>query len=344
MKKRIVSLLLALCLCVGLVSMMAFATDNAATITAFDASGVQMGTTYTTITAAANAAGANGTVCISEGVLAVNSRQDISVAGVTLEGAGKDATKIVPSATFKDGTVSARKTLLAVSANNVTLENLSLDGTSYGETIDMSNKDQYDFSVLRLNSGSDIVLNSIYVTGSPKTLIQIGTSTTSATVTANELYCDGMAKSITDGSTYADIDVTNASTLTVNSGAINAFIANDGTSNYTIGEACEPLFTLRHMIFFKLTATFQHFVNTYVALRDDVADLARDYASDIGNLANRKTVDDMVTRAEAVAGTDPTSVQNFIIVLEDAKALAPLQATVLNGFITRLQNALANAS
>lgn len=336
--KKAVSILLAVIFAISL--MPVALADSTATITAYNSSDAQVGTTYATIDAAAAAAGQGGKVCISAGVLEVNGRQTISVSGITLEGAGRDATIIKPSASFANASETNRKAILTIAADNVTVKDLSLDGTDYGSTIDMADETEYDFVILRINSGSGIVLDDIYVAGSPKTLIQAGSGSNSVTVTADELCCDGMPKSINDGNAYPDIDVTNFSSMTINSGAINGFIANELFASYTIGSGCEPMYTLRHSLFIRVTSTFQHFANTYVALRDDISGLGLDYTADFANSQNADTVSSMVDYAESIAATDPEPVENFIILLSDAAALATSQASTLNAYIDRLEAAL----
>lgn len=131
--KKAISILLAVIFAISL--MPVALADSTATITAYNSSDAQVGTTYATIDAAAAAAGQNGKVCISAGVLEVNGRQTISVSGVTLEGAGRDATIIKPSASFASASETNRKALLTIAADNVTVKGLSLDGTDYGETV-----------------------------------------------------------------------------------------------------------------------------------------------------------------------------------------------------------------
>lgn len=336
--KKAFSILLAVIFAISLMPIAL--ADSTATITAYNSSDAQVGTTYATIDAAAAAAGQGGKVCISAGVLEVNGRQTISVSGVTLEGAGRGVTTIKPSANFANASETNRKAILTIAADNVTVKDLSLDGTDYGETIDMADENEYDFVVLRINSGSGIVLDDIYVAGSPKTLIQAGSGSNSVTVTADELYCDGMPKTINDGNAYPDIDVINLSSLTINSGAINGFIANELFASYTIGSGCEPMYTLRHSLFIRVTSTFQHFANTYAALRDEINGLGMDYTADFANSQNADTVSSMVDYAESIAATDPEPVENFIILLSDAAAQATSQASTLNGYIDRLEAAL----
>ena len=342
MRKRILAVIMVLALVIAMAPA-AFAADGqAATITAYTSAEAEVGT-YTTIDAAVNAAGENGRVVISEGTLAVNGRQTISKTGVTVEGAGRDKTFLVTSENFKNASTTNIKALLTIAADDVTVEGMTIDGSVYGNTITAAT----DFVVIRVNDGDGIELNDVYVAGSPKTLVQLGTGNlitgNSVTVTADDFYCDGMPKTITDGKTYADIDIVNRSSLTVTSGLVNGFIATGLLASYDIGTGCEPLFTLYHgNVFVNVTSTFQHFVNTYAALRDELAaEYKEEYADDFTNSMNRNTVNSMVTHAAEVAGDYPVEVNNFIVLLTDAKAyVSDADKVVLDGYISTLTTAL----
>lgn len=345
MRKRLLSVFMVLALIIAMAPA-AFAVDGqAATITAYTSDGTAVAGTYTTIDAAVNAAGENGRVVISEGTLAVNGRQTISKAGVTVEGAGRDKTFLVTSDSFQNASTTNIKALLTIAADDVTVEGMTIDGSVYGNTITATT----DFVVIRVNDGDGIVLNDVYVTGSPKTLVQLGTGNlitgNSVTVTADDFYCDGMPKTISGGNTYADIDITNRSTLTVTSGLVNGFIAKDILASYTFETACEPLFTLYHgYTFVYVTSTFQHFVNTYIAMREDLAEeYKEEYADDFTSSLNRSTVSSMVEHAVSVVGTYPTEVDNFIILLTDAKAYVDdADQLILDDYIDALTDALAS--
>lgn len=343
MRKRLLSVFMVLALIIAMAPA-AFAVDGqAATITAYQSGSETPVGTYTTIDAAVNAAGENGRVVISEGTLAVNGRQTISKAGVTVEGAGRDKTFLVTSDSFQNASATNLKALLTIAADDVTVEGMTIDGSVYGNTITAAT----DFVVIRVNDGDGIELNDVYVAGSPKTLVQLGTGNlitgNSVTVTADDFYCDGMPKTITDGKTYADIDIVNRSSLTVTSGLVNGFIATGLLASYDIGTGCEPLFTLYHgNVFVNVTSTFQHFVNTYAALRDELAaEYKEEYADDFTNSMNRNTVSSMVAHAAEVAGNYPVELNNFIVLLTDAKAyVSDADKDVLDGYIGTLTAAL----
>lgn len=324
MRKRLLSVFMVQALIITM-AQAAFAVDGqAATITAYTSDGTAVAGTYTTIDAAVNAAGENGRVVISEGTLAVNGRQTISKAGVTVEGAGRAKTFLVTSDSFKNGSETNRKALLTIAADNVTVEGMTIDGSTYGDTLDMSGLFSFkDFVVVRVNSGSNVKLYDLYITGSPKTLIQLGNGTTPAIVTADELYCQGVAKAVNLTAMYPDIDFANTdSRLTVNSGALHAFISDVGESSCYVGINCEPVFTLIHTALFQpneyLHSTFQHYANMYVAMKDDLTILTGSYANDLANTANQETITGMVEQAKATVSSDPASVQNFVTLLNDA--------------------------
>lgn len=343
--KKAISIVLALILVASLAPG-ALATSTA-TITAYDSTGEQVGGTYTTIDAAAVAAGQGGKVSISAGVLEVDGRQTISVSGVTLEGAGRGVTIIKPSASFASASETNRKAILTIAADNVTVKDLSLDGTDYGSTIDMDDETEYDFVILRINSGSGIALDDIYVTGSPKTLIQLGMSNTSVTVTATDLYCQGMTKQINENATYPDIDLNNSSTLEVNGGVLHAFISDIGEDSCNLIN-CEPVYTLVYtymfILHYYLHSTFQHYANSYVETKDIPSSIFGTYVGAINDSSNQTVIGNMVDHAEEVAraGSDDTSVENFITLLTDAKSVASGDfVNTLSSYITRLEVALA---
>lgn len=344
MRKRLLSVIMVLALIIAM-AQAAFAVDGqAATITAYQSGSETPVGTYTTIDAAVNAAGENGRVVISEGTLAVNGRQTISKAGVTVEGAGRDKTFLVTSDSFKNASPTNLKALLTIAADDVTVKGMTIDGSAYGNTITAAT----DFVVIRINDGDDIVLDDIYVTGSPKTLIQLGTGSilsgnaVSVSVTASEFYCEGMPKTLDDGVAYADIDIVNSSSLTVNSGLVNGFVTNDLFASYTIGEGCEPLYQLRHSLLITVTSTFQHFVNTYAVIRSSLTEEEKsEYVSDFTDSINRSTVAEMVTHAEEVADEYPDVIGNFITLLTDAKSyVSAADQDIWDGYISRLNAAL----
>lgn len=343
MRQRLLSVFMVLALIIAMAPA-AFAVDGqAATITAYQSGSETPVGTYTTIDAAVNAAGENGRVVISEGTLAVNGRQTISKAGVTVEGAGCDKTFLVTSDSFKNASPTNLKALLTIAADDVTVKGMTIDGSAYGETITSST----DFVVIRFNEGTGIKLEDVYVTGSPKTLMQLGMSNTSVSVTATNLYCQGMPKQLSENATFPDIDLNNSSTLEVNGGALHAFISDIGDDSCNLIN-CEPVYTLVYtrMVIFSdyLHSTFQHYANCYVESDAQQSPLYDTYVGAINDSRNQTVIGEMVDHAEAVAlaGSDDASVVNFITLLTDAMDEASAEfANTLNGYITRLETALA---
>lgn len=343
MRKRLLSVFMVLTLII-VMAPAAFAADGqAATITAYQSDSETPVGTYTTIDAAVNAAGENGRVVISEGTLAVNGRQTISKAGVTVEGAGRDKTFLVTSDSFQNASATNLKALLTIAADDVTVKGMTIDGSAYGETITSST----DFVVIRFNEGTGIKLEDVYVTGSPKTLMQLGMSNTSVSVTATNLYCQGMPKQLSENATFPDIDLNNSSTLEVNGGALHAFISDIGDDSCNLIN-CEPAYALVYtrMVIFSdyLHSTFQHYANCYVESDAQQSPLYDTYVGAINDSRNQTVIGEMVDHAEdvALAGSDDASVVNFITLLTDAMDEASAEfANTLNGYITRLETALA---
>lgn len=234
MKKRIISLLIVCLLICALLPTAAFATETP-TITAVNSQEQTVGTGYTTIDAAAAAAGVDGKVILSAGTFEFNGRQTIAVEGVDLIGAGRNNTFLVPSASYASGSDTNRKALLTVSApGEVHIEGITVDGSRYGDTITASYSP--DFIVVRINSGT-VYMDDVMITGSPRTLLSVGmggSNPSSATVSATNFYADAEPKTLLEAS-YADIDVVRGS-FTMTSGNSNAFISTsdaDGSLDVT---------------------------------------------------------------------------------------------------------------
>lgn len=289
MRKRMLSVIMMLAIIIA-IAPAAFAVDGqAATITAYQSDSETPVGTYTTIDAAVNAAGENGRVVISEGTLAVNGRQTISKAGVTVEGAGRDKTFLVTSDSFQNASATNLKALLTIAADDVTVKGMTIDGSAYGETITSST----DFVVIRFNEGTGIKLEDVYVTGSPKTLMQLGMSNTSVSVTATNLYCQGMPKQLSENATFPDIDLNNSSTLEVNGGALHAFISDIGDDSCNLIN-CEQVYTLVYtrMVIFSdyLHSTFQHYANCYVESDAQQSPLYDTYVGAINDSRNQTVI------------------------------------------------------
>lgn len=320
MKKVLVSILALAMMLSCFCTINVFADEVTPTITAKNAAGEVVGTTYTSISSAASAAGENGKVILSAGTFEFNGRQGISVNGITLEGADKNTTFIKTSDTFKDGSETNRKALLTIAANNVTVKDLTIDGSVYGDTITANT----DFVVLRCNSGTDIELDNILVKGSKKTLIQIGTSSASAEVTGTDLYCEAYNKGIPQkldigySKVYADIDVNDNSYFYLMSGAVDGFIyASDEDSLYN-GTSNHYRLTRSILIFdiVDVMTTTKHFVGSYHYVKGDPS--LDDYKANFVTLVNNNTSIIRAMTDEALIVRDSVVVSNFIELLNDA--------------------------
>ena len=287
MKKKVISLLLAALLLIGLLPVVAMA--DSATITAsvwneskndydsLDRSFASIYDAAKAIEAAASTISAvtmRGKVSISEGEISFNGRQTIDVPGIILEGAGSTATTLYASNGFSAANETSRKALLTISADNVIIKGLTLDGRPYGSTLSQTD----DFIVVRINSGDNIALDDVAITGSKRTLLHVGTSDKTAAVTAKDLICEAEYKSLPsqllDGSlsgVYADIEVNPGSSLTVESGTLDAFAKAERGASLTVPE--QDHYTLRQTTLFgidlyKVTTTAKHFVESYNALQE----------------------------------------------------------------------------
>ena len=342
MKKVLVSILALAMMLSCFCTINVFADEVTPTITAIDANNVTVGT-YTSISSAASAAGENGKVVLSAGTFEFNGRQGISVNGITLEGADKNATFIKTSDTFKDGSETNRKALLTIAANNVTVKDLTIDGSVYGSTINPNND---DFVVLRCNSGSDVELNNILVKGSKKSLIQIGTSTTSSTVTGVDLCCEAYYKAIPSilnfgtSKVFADIDITNSSQFTLESGTINGFLNVSSSSARFTNQTNNHYHLEKTTLFMKVvdvTTTTKHFVNSYVNVKDSATSTQLStFNSTVAE--NTDIISDMTE--EAIDVDDQAVISNFIVLLQDVIQTNP-DAT-LSECLSDLQHALHN--
>lgn len=338
MKKIVSTLLAAAMLLSSFMALGAFADNE--TIKAYNANGVYINT-YSTIDAAANAAGVNGTVRLSAGTFEFNGRQTIAVEGVTLEGAGRGQTFIKTSSSYQYGSDTNKKALLTIAANNVKVKDLSIDASVYGDTI----TSETDFIVVRINSGTGIELNNVYVTGSPRTLIKLGSSSGNAAVTADNLYCDAEYKAIpsalddgTYSNVYADIDINSGSSLRLNSGAVNGFIKKESGGSFANYAYSNHFRLVRSFIFVNLidvTTTTKHFVNSYISVKSDP-----NYSSNVGTFKAVVNENDAVIRLmtdETILAGDQNLIDNFIELLND------VLATYTNETLTECRNDLIAA-
>ena len=312
------------------------------------APGIYVGDTEYDTIAAAQAAAVNqgGTITIS-GTVEFDYRQGISADNITLQ--GENNATIVPSGTYGDNTSDTnKKGLLNFAGDNITVNDITFDGSVYGDTITATTTP--DFIVVRVNEGS-ATFNGVSITGSPRTLLVVGTTTTTATLTANNLYCQGEYKSIDLAGTYADVNIVNGS-FTLNSGQVNGFIYEDsGLSglNYYEGtfynNATSNHFALRHRLgFFSydyMTSTVEHYVNSYMYAKESVSDeVAKKYINAVNISSNIDTIEDMV--AYAVENCNAELKNNFVSLLEDAKEEASAStADKLDVYIDRLKGVVS---
>lgn len=316
-------------------SIPALAEENG-TITAKNSSGETVGT-YTTIDAAVSAAGANGTVELSAGTFEFDGRQSVAAAGVTVKGAGIGQTVVTTSANYQNGSATNKKALFTVTADNVTVQDITFDGGAYGNGISSGT----DFNVVRLNSGNGIVLEDVMITGSNRTLMSVGTSTDTAEVTANGLYCEAPYKALPTSlfsDTYADVNVVNG-TLTLNSGEVNGLICEDDYGIFVNNTSNHYKLSYRSIIWNRdVTSTLAHFVYSYQNISDSDTSL---YINMMTKNDNIPTIESMVDEA-VTAPVDKELVSAFIIFIDDAiDSSSGSTKTALESCKTELENALA---
>ena len=240
--KRLLASALALSMAFGAMSALAVTANAAgttATITAIKADGTKVEASYTNdgILDAINAAGNGGTVEIGEGVVAISPNADYSTsASVTIKGQGIGKTTIKPAdPEAYDAKKYEARHMLEILASDFKLENLTLDSSEVPGAKFLFNYpiSTINFVPLRLsgstdsNNPSNIVLNNIEIlrdTGEKcKGCIQIGTNSNPyryANVTATDLYVDSNAGE----SSYADIDICDGSSLTLNGGGFSGIV------------------------------------------------------------------------------------------------------------------------
>ena len=232
------------------------------------------GVLQSSFSAAQTAAGADGTITIS-GTVYFDTRQGISVDGLKLVGVNN--ARIEPSTSFgaEGVTETNKKALLNVAANDVEISNITFDGSRFGDTLDMSALNILtgftDFIVVRVNSGS-VEFDNVTIEGSKKTLLSVGTSTSSATVTATELYCNADSVknlvSLADGTfetVFADVSVIQG-TFDMDGGMINGFIVDDDEflSTNDIDVSAEGLFTFTKEENYELCANPEWLATAYI--------------------------------------------------------------------------------
>lgn len=303
--KKYLSILLVGIMLMCMIPTMAFAENGQ--------SGIFVGSTrYDSIDSAAAAAynTAEKEITIS-GTVAVGSRQTIAYDGVKL--VGENNAKLVASTDFTNASATNKKALFTVAANNVQITNVEFDGSPYGNTITSST----DFVVVRVNSGTGIQLNNVYITGSKKTLLQIGTSSSTASVTATNISGQAAYKalpvsSILSGTVYPDIDINSNSTLDIVSGAINAFIKAESGATFLYPTSTYYSFTYTYnWIPYTVYSTARHIVYSYsYAKSHDDVDESK-FVALFENQSNLTSVQNMVTNTLAESPRDLDFIQQF---------------------------------
>lgn len=217
------------------------------------------GVQYTDFMAAVSAA--NGGTVIVSGECAFGSRLAVN-SSVTLQGVN-DAT-IVPSASYgsTDSTTNW-KGLLNIAGENVIVNDITFDGSIYGDTVSMST----DFVPVRCTSGT-ITLDNVTIKGSKRSLLLIGSSTTTADVTVGEngLYCEGYTgKTIIEGNSYPDVNVIDGN-FTMAYGVVNGFIAEDHeTEQGEMNVTAAGHYTFEYTSGVNVCTTPKHIADTYLA-------------------------------------------------------------------------------
>ena len=348
--KRVFSLFLTLVMALGLCSVSVFAEANTATITAKNVSGAVVGSGYSSLGAAAAAAGEYGTVEITAGYIYYDSRQGVSTDNVTITGAGRGATIITTSSTFANALPKNRKALETFTAENVTVENLTFDGGAYGRSIVPDSTEATQFNVVRVNSGS-VHFDNVSIAGSTRTLLSIGTwgnTATSATVTAENFYCDGEYKTVTTANTYADISIVNGDFRLI-SGTVDAFICEDKDTNagHFVNDCATTHHELKHTEKFLIwtlwtaytTSTTKHFAECYTQMQSVSSSAKGKYAADLNDSDNDATTTKMVNDAISfIAAGDTDTADALLDALDYTKGEYPSNTFIAQEY-TRLYNA-----
>lgn len=157
-----------------------------ADIVSYNASGECLGA-QSNLSSAIQSAGANGRVVIGAGEVVLSACCDITTPGITIEGAGAEATVITGSAaTFNNRTdglaslnLNSRYKALLRTTTDVTLRNLSIDGGACGLKISVwIFSYMADFNAIRMNgnqNGATVRMYGVHVRGAlTKSLIQVG--------------------------------------------------------------------------------------------------------------------------------------------------------------------------
>lgn len=313
--KKFLSTILAVVMVLSSMATVAFAADSDYAEGYFYVKGVY-DTPYTEIGDAVSAAGADGTVIVS-GTIAFNSRRAVST-DITLEGVN-DAT-IVPTTSFGSTTSTTNWKALLNLNGDITVKNITFDGSEYGDDIDQTT----DFVPLRCAEG-DIILENVTITGSPRSLMIVGSSSTSATVTATGLKCDAETdKQFTDirtlGDSYADIDVENGTFYLGANSVVNGFIC-EGTNGNFQNNCTSNHYELRYRavsflpVYSYVTATAKHYVEVY----NNASLSSSDESSYINALSyNQATIETMASNVANNMANDMDTAEGLYEMLNTA--------------------------
>ena len=323
--KRTASMFLALVMVLSLCTVGALADSNTATITAYNANEEEVGSGYTSLGAAAAAAGEYGTVEISDGIIYYDSRQGVTTNNVTIKGAGRTATTIMTSSTFINASDQNRKSLVNFAANNVTVQDLAFDGGAYGRNLVPTSAVGTQFNVIRVNSGT-VHFDNVSIAGSTRTLLSVGTwgeTATSATVTAANFYCEGEYKTVTNANTYADISIVNGY-FTLTSGTVNAFICEDkdthaghfnnncATTHHELKHT-ETILGIIPLWTAYTTSTTKHYAECYTQMQAASTSSKGKYAADLNDNDNNATTTKMVNDAISFIATGDTDTADALL-------------------------------
>ena len=336
MVKKILSGLIAATMVISSMAMVVSADD-----TQYETGKFYVGeTAYDTFSTALANTPVDGTLIVS-GTVEFESRQGIAK-NITLQGVNNAI--VVPKSTFGNSTSETnKKGLLNISAD-VTVNDITFDGSLFGDTIDMSligGSSFKDFVVLRFNGGTS-TLNNVTVSGSPKAVVQIGMESTPAYVTFKNVICNGeVDKAVDDSYTYADVDVVNGTLTLKDNTEINAFMQENGG---TYSDETNSVFELRYnkslLPFVKqwvyISSTVKHFAETFVD--GNISDSTKSkYVTSITDSENLSAVEGMVAYAMANISTDNVTATKLLTVLDYA-----VEKTE-NSSITTLRNQLQSA-
>lgn len=336
--KKFLSSILAVVMVLSSMAMVVSANETEQT------TGIWVGTTsYTSLDAAAAAAAQTTSKEITiVGTVEVASRQTIAYEGIVIE--GHDGATIAASDSFKNSSETNRKAVLTIAANNVKVNNLTVDGTKYDSTLATANS--YDFNVVRINSGTGVELNNVTVKGSKRTLISVGTETTAVAdvnVTATNLICEATVKTLPYEAlfgainVYADVNVKNAK-FTLISGQVDGFICLDDECSGEIENKTTDHYTLLKDSddeTSSITSTFEHYMASYINSESTTNLFAPSYSSVFSYSTNLTTVGNMVTEADS--HTNTTYVEAFVRLLTAAKEKADTTtAATLETYISTL--------